>query len=264
MAKKPKDIWGISGQDVIDFMNRTVRTGQVASGDREALPGTADSYLNVREVGKAISQVNDLANPYANTTKQLLGMASGNPGAEAKFAKSLATETAILAAGVGIGKAAGVGVKAAQKSGLTARAYNAATGQKVLLSGRKTAGYKEIIAHGGKYSNDPELAKHAWTWFDNPQAPNYRAPKLNPVGSEALPFAHQGGTLYAVRGKSSSFVNQQLNPVNWETDTVVRSLSPQKVVGSIPIQHAGITSYQPQIQAMLKQAGFKFPKVVKK
>ena len=73
MAKKPKDIWGIpfpDADDVVEFMNRTVRTGQVASGDREALPGTADSYLNVRGVGQAISQVNDLANPYANTTKQ--------------------------------------------------------------------------------------------------------------------------------------------------------------------------------------------------
>jgi len=115
MAKKPKDIWGIpfpDANDVVEFMNRTVRTGQVASGDREALPGTADAYLNVREVGKTISQVNNLANPYANTTKQLLGMASGNPGAEAKFAKSLAIETGILAAGVGVGKVAGKTIKA--------------------------------------------------------------------------------------------------------------------------------------------------------
>jgi hypothetical protein len=65
MAKKPKDIWGIpfpDGNDVVEFMNRTVRTGQVASGDREALPGTADSYLNVREVGKIISQVKTFKN----------------------------------------------------------------------------------------------------------------------------------------------------------------------------------------------------------
>jgi len=264
VAKKPADIWGVpipSASDVVSYLNNAVNQGRVASGDKQAMtPGD----VGVRTMGQGVSLVNDYINPYANTTKQLLGVAAGNPGAEAKFARSLAKDFAITAAGVGIGKAADVGIKAAQKSGLTARAYNAATGQKVLLSGRQTAGYSQIIAHGGKYSNDPELAKHAWTWFDNPQAPNYRAPKLNPVGSEALPFAHQGGTLYAVRGKSSSFVNQQLNPVNWETDTVVRSLAPQRVVGSIPIQHAGMTSYQTEIMSMLKKAGFKPPKVVKK
>ena len=135
MARRPKDIWGIpfpDANDVVEFMNRAVRTGQVASGDREALPATADSYLNVREVGKTISQVNDLANPFANTTKQLLGMASGNPGAEAKFAKSLAGETAWLAAGVGVGAAAAEGAKAAQKTGLPARVGNIIRNEKVI------------------------------------------------------------------------------------------------------------------------------------
>lgn len=257
MAPKPKDIW-----DVVEFFNNVNRDARVASGDVAPMPGTGE--FGLRTMGRGISMLNDSVNPYANTTKQLLGMVAGNPEAEAKFAKSLAKDVAITAAGFGVGKAMAPAVKAVQNTGLPARAFNAATGQKVLLSGRQTAGYNQIIAHGGKYSNDPELAKHAWTWFDNPQAPNYRAPKLNQVGSEALPFAHQGGTLYAVRGKASSFVNQQIKPVNWDTDTVVRSLAPQKVVGSIPIQHAGTTSYQTEIMSMLKKAGFKPPKVVKK
>lgn len=265
MARKPGDIWGIplpSPKDVVDYLNDAVSQARTASGDSQAKPGTSD--FAVRNFGRGVSMLNDSVNPYANTAKQLLGVVAGNPDAEAKFAKSLAKDIAITGAGIGVGKAVAPAVKAVQNTGLPARAFNAATGQKVLLSGRQTAGYSQIIAHGGKYSNDPELAKHAWTWFDNPQAPNYRAPKLNKVGSEALPFAHQGGTLYAVRGKASSFVNQQIKPVNWDTDTVVRSLAPQKVVGSIPIQHAGTTSYQTEIMAMLKKAGFKLPKVVKK
>ena len=167
MARKPKDIWGIpfpDANDVVEFMNRTVRTGQVASGDREALPGTADSYLNVRGVGQAISQVNDLANPYANTTKQLLGMASGNPGAEAKFAKSLAAETAWLAAGFGVGKAAGVGVKAARESGIAARAVNAATGKKVVVIGTSSLPGQPIIK-GSMLPTVPDVVKPGQTLY---------------------------------------------------------------------------------------------------
>lgn len=139
MAPKPKDIWGIpfpslpSGQDVIDYMANTVRTAQVASGDREPIPGSPDSY-GVRTMGRGISMTNDYLNPFANSTKQLLGVANGNPDAEAKFAKSLLKDAAFIAAGVGVGKVAG---KGAQK---VANAYKEA---------KSTVQVNNVLIHGG-------------------------------------------------------------------------------------------------------------------
>jgi len=100
---KPKDVWGLpipSASDVVSFLNNAVNVGRLASGDKQAMtPGDA----GVRTMGRGISMTNDYLNPYANTTKQLLGMAAGNPDAEAKFAKSLARDVAITGAAVGVG-----------------------------------------------------------------------------------------------------------------------------------------------------------------
>ena len=105
MAPKPKDIW-----DVVEFFNNVNRDARVASGDVEPMPGTGE--FGLRTMGRGISMLNDSVNPYANTTKQLLGMVAGNPEAEAKFAKSLAKDVAITAAGFGVGKVAGKTIKA--------------------------------------------------------------------------------------------------------------------------------------------------------
>jgi hypothetical protein len=117
MARKPKDVWGIplpSPKDVVDYFNNAVSQARTASGDSQAKPGTSD--FAVRNLGRGVSMINDSVNPYANTTKQLLGVVAGNPDAEAKFAKSLAKDIAITAAGVGVGKVAGKGITAAQKA----------------------------------------------------------------------------------------------------------------------------------------------------
>ena len=130
----------------------------------------------------------------------------------------------------------------------------------MLLHGRKTSGYSEIKPAGGKYENQPELKQHAYNYFDNPKAPNIMAPKGKSLGVEALPFAHEGGTLYAVRGPRKSFTNSRGEQVNWSRDTVVKSQQNQKVVGSIPINHAAYGDYETQIASMLKRAGVKIPK----
>jgi len=162
-----------------------------------------------------------------------------------------------FAAGGAAGEPAVEGVK---NTGIPARAVNKITKQEVLLHGRKTSGYSEIKPAGGKYENQPELKKHAYNYFDNPKAPNIAAPKGKSLGVEALPFAHEGGTLYAVRGPRKSFTNPRGEKVNWSRDTVVKSQQNQKVVGSIPINHAAYGDYETQIASMLKRAGVKLPR----
>ena len=148
-----------------------------------------------------------------------------------------------------------VAVEGVANTGVPARIVNKVTGQKVVLTGRQTAGYDYIKPAGGKYANDPNLSQYAYSYFDNPQAASSQR-----VGIEALPFAHGGGTLYAARGKSSNFRNQAGNKVNWDVDNVVTSQVNQKVVGSIKIEHAGLKDYSNQIISMLKRAGGKVPK----
>jgi len=147
MAKKPADVWGLpipSPKDVVDFMNNAVNLGRTASGDKAALtPGDK----GVRTMGQGVSLANDYLNPYANTTKQLLGMAAGNPGAEAKFAKSLAKDIAITAAGAGDGYAAKKTVKAVQESGLPARIGNMVKNEQVFVHGSPVQGIKTLMPH---------------------------------------------------------------------------------------------------------------------
>ena len=265
MAPKPKDIWGIpfpDANDVVEFMNRTVRTGQVASGDREALPGTADSYLNVRGVGQAISQVNDLANPYANTTKQLLGMASGNPGAEAKFAKSLAGETAWLAAGVGVGKAAGAGVKAAQKAGLPARVANKLKGETILIHGSPDRNLPVIEPRFG--SNRLPDDEVAFGWNPRVFYPQSEYQLLESVGrfswNEKL---NQQGSVYITRGKNklnalAGEPNEKfMQAIRGEMPVVKEIQTPQYLAADNPWARTRNPAFIDDLKSSLKQLGVK-------
>ena len=161
MAPKPKDIWGVpipSPKDVVNHLNNAVNQGRVASGDKAAiLPGDQ----GVRNLGRGISMTNDYLNPYANTTKQLLGMAAGNPGAEAKFAKSLARDVAITGAAVGLGKAAAKAANAAAGSSIGQRVGNAVRGETVVLHGSPISGMKTIEPRTA-LQND-ELGPQVWS-----------------------------------------------------------------------------------------------------
>ena len=158
MAKKPADIWGVplpSPKDVVNYLNNAINQGRVAAGDKAAiLPGDQ----GVRNLGRGISMTNDYLNPYANTTKQLLGMAAGNPGAEAKFAKSLAKDIAITGAAVGVGKGIVKGTQMASQSvkqGIKTGTYvNPAAAIQNLKEGNK------IVIHSSPKSELPVLEPH--------------------------------------------------------------------------------------------------------
>jgi hypothetical protein len=160
MAPKPKDIWGFpipSPKDVVDYLNNAVNQGRIASGDRASiLPGDQ----GVRKLGIGISMTNDFLNPYANTTKQLLGIAAGNPGAEAKFVKSLAKDVVITGAGAGLGIAGVKGAKVVKNTGLPARVVNKAKGEIVVVhgTGRPIVGNTINPMAGSAYSPDKPAA----------------------------------------------------------------------------------------------------------
>jgi hypothetical protein len=166
MAPKPKDIWGFpipSPKDVVNYLNNAVNQGRIASGDRAAiLPGDQ----GVRKLGIGISMTNDFLNPYANTTKQLLGIAAGNPGAEAKFAKSLAKDVVITGAGAGLGIAAVKGAKVVKNTGLPARVVNKAKGEIVVVhgTGRPVVGKTLTPVAGSPISPDIPAVS---TWNTN-------------------------------------------------------------------------------------------------
>jgi hypothetical protein len=168
MAKKPKDIWGVSipsAQDVVNYLNNAVNQGRVASGDKAAvLPGDQ----GVRNLGRGISLTNDYLNPYANTTKQLLGMAAGNEGAQEKFAKSLAKDVAITGAAVGVGKGIVKGAQMASQSvkqGIKAGTYvNPSAAIRNIKEGNK------IVIHSSPRTELPVLEPH----FGSMAMPNER------------------------------------------------------------------------------------------
>lgn len=249
MAKKPKDIWDLpSPSDVVEFMNRAVRTGQVASGDREALPGTADAYLNVRGIGKTISQANDLVNPFANTTKQLLGIASGNPGAEAKFAKSLAGEAAITAALAGVGVAVGKGAKAVVKTGLPARFGNIIRNEKVVVHASPIKGMTSIEPRLGSNQLPEENVVFGW----DPQKPgmDYR---ITRAASPYLTKNQTGevGSYYVAKIKNKEIVT----PQHLKNSAQVVSSGPAKVVGEVSALNKDFKVIDTELKRQLRLAG---------
>jgi hypothetical protein len=218
MAPKPKDIWGVpipSPKDVVNYLNNAVNQGRIASGDKAAiLPGDQ----GVRNLGRGISMTNDYLNPYANTTKQLLGMAAGNPGAEAKFAKSLARDVAITGAAVGLGAVAGKAVKATQQSGIPARLKNAITGDAILVHGSPAPNLKAIDPRAGSARFPDKEVAFGWNPKEflpnNPAQMTTNAMKHTGTltSSQAagfgkirgtMPAASPEGSLYVVKGKTS-------------------------------------------------------------
>ena len=218
MAKKPKDVWGLpipSASDVVSFLNNAVNAGRVASGDKQAVtPGDA----GVRTLGMGISKTNDYLNPYANTTKQLLGMAAGNEGAQAKFAKSLARDVAITGAAVGVGNVANKAITAAAKTGVPSRLKNAITGDAILVHGSPQPNLKAIDPRTGSARFPDQKVAFGWNPKEylpnNPTQMTTNAMKHTGTLSTAqasgfskirgtMPAASPGGSVYVVKGKTS-------------------------------------------------------------
>ena len=283
MTRKPKDIWGISGQDVIDFMANTVRSGQVASGDREALPGTADYGL--RTFGRGVSMANDYLNPFSNSTKQLLGMASGNPGAEAKFARALAGDIAITGAALGAGAVLSKGAKALKNTGIPARLNNYIKGETVLVHGSPVRGLSQIMPN--KARANPESALVYGMRTDVPLA---QQKQIIPVTEQyargstwhdrgtAVPSG--GGSIYVTKvPKETTLLPDYPKTVRGETkftadgrpiirfspSAATSSSSSARVVGEIPIAGKREDQLRAALQLELKKAGVKVnPNIVEK
>lgn len=254
MARKPKDIWGLpfpSAQDVVSFMNKTVRDAQIASGDRQARPGTAEYAL--RDMGRGISATNDYLNPFANTTKQLLGLAAGNEGAREKFAKSLAGDVAITAAAGGVGVAAAKGlnkgariVGAAIEEGRivnpSAMVSNFARGNKIIVHGSTQRGLNELIPKSGSiampkdevlFGWDPR-AKKSGSWLPT-NSLNYTNPKDPARMGRSRITGEQPGSVYIAstpKKKTGSVVTEEKKLRN--KDKMLVSRAPAKVIKEIP------------------------------
>jgi hypothetical protein len=262
MAKKPKDIWGVpfpSAQDVVDFMNNAVNQGRVASGDKAAvLPGDQ----GVRNLGRGISMTNDYLNPYANTTKQLLGMAAGNEGAQAKFAKSLATDVAITAAGVGIGAGAIKGAKAVQKSGIPARVANKVKGETILIHGSPDRNLPVIEPRTG--SNRLPDDEVAFGWDPKVFYPDNEYGLLDNVGrfsyNEKL---NQQGSVYITRGKNklnalAGEKNEKfMQAIRGEMPIIKEIQTPQYLAADNPWAQSKNPAFRNELKSSLKQLGVK-------
>lgn len=135
MAPKPRDVWGIpipDAKDVVSYINSAMNTLSIASGDKPALTPGANA---VRRSGEAVSLVNSAINPFAETSKKLLGQAAGKPGANKALAKSVGVDAVVaLTAALG-GKAASSAANAIARSGIVPRVVNKATGQIVVVHG---------------------------------------------------------------------------------------------------------------------------------
>lgn len=285
MAPKPKDIWGVSlpsPKDVVQFLNNAVNQGRVASGDKAAiLPGDQ----GVRNLGRGISMTNDYLNPYANTTKQLLGMAAGNEGAESKFAKSLARDVAITGAAVGLGKAAAKAANAAAGSSIGQRVGNAVRGETVVVHGSPISGIKTI---------EPRAALQ--TDYLGPQVWSMRPTKtttVKQVVETTYPYANKGramgGQLYVAKVPTKAtnltpeklkqemsavekfkFENYGIKPdqrprIKPNKEYMIRSSQPGKVVSEISIEGKSMQELTEIVKKELKAAGVKVePNAVQK
>jgi hypothetical protein len=285
MAKKPADIWGVplpSPKDVVQFLNNAVNQGRVASGDKAAiLPGDQ----GVRNLGRGVSIANDYLNPYANTTKQLLGMAAGNPDAEAKFAKSLAKDIAITAAAAGAGVAISKGAKAVQNTGIPARLNNYIKGETVLVHGSPVKGLSEIKPNKARANPESALVygmrtdvpleqqkqilpvteqyARGSTWHDRGQAvPSgggsiyvTKVPKETTLLPD-YPKATRGGTKFNADGRPI---------IKFSPSTATTSSSSARVVGEIPVAGKGPDQLRAALQIELKKAGVKVkPNIIEK
>jgi hypothetical protein len=277
MAPKPKDIWGVpipSAQDVVNYLSNAVNQGRVASGDKAALtPGDA----GIRTFGRGISLTNDYLNPYANTTKQLLGMAAGNPDAEAKFAKSLARDVAITGAAVGLGAAAGKAINAAAGSSIGQRVGNAVRGETVVVHGSPVSGIRNIEPRVA-LQND-ELGAQVWSMRPT------KTTTVKDIVETVYPYANKNrnnsGSFYVAKVPTKAtnmnpvikeqemsavekfrFENYGIKPdkrpnIKPNDEWLIRSSEPGKVVSENPIAGKSVQELTDVLKKELKAAGVK-------
>ena len=135
-----KDVWGIpipDAKDVVSYINNTMNTLMIASGDKPALTPGANA---VRQSGEAVSYVNSAINPFAETSKKLLGQAAGKPGANRALAQSVGVDAAVALT-------AALGGQAVAKG---ARAFSDSRQVYYGVHGSPTTGLSKIVPQTGR------------------------------------------------------------------------------------------------------------------
>jgi hypothetical protein len=220
---------------------------------------------------------NDYLNPYANTTKQLLGVAAGNPGAEAKFARSLAKDVAITGAAVGLGAAAGKAINAAAKTSTAQRIGNAVRGETVVLHGSPVPGIRTIEPRVALQSD--ELGAQVWSMRPT------RTTSVESIVEGTYPYANKNhdmtGRLYVAKVPTKAtnmnpvikdqemsavekfrFENYGIKPtprpnIKPNDEWLIRSSEPAKVISETPIAGKSIKELTEVMKKELKAAGVK-------
>jgi hypothetical protein len=162
-----KDIWGIpipDAKDVVSYINNTMNTLMIASGDKPALTPGANA---VRRSGEAVSYVNSAINPFAETSKKVLGQAAGKPGANKALAKSVGVDAVVaLTAALG-GKIASKGAEAIVNTGLPDRIANTVKRERILVHGSPKPNLNVIYPKTGSARFPDDKVAFGWNtkWY---------------------------------------------------------------------------------------------------
>ena len=172
MAPKSRDVWGIpipDAKDVVSYISSAMNTLSIASGDKPALTPGANA---VRRSGEAVSYVNSAINPFAETSKKLIGQAAGKPGANKALAKSVGVD-AVVALTAALGSRAAVkGADAIVNTGLPARIANTVKKERILVHGSPRPNLNVINPKAGSARFPDEKVSFGW----NTKSYGYRDP----------------------------------------------------------------------------------------
>jgi hypothetical protein len=204
-------------------------------------------------------------------------MAAGNPGAEAKFAKSLARDVAITGAAVGLGSVAGKAITAAGKTSTAQRIGNAARGETVVLHGSPTSGIKNIEPRTALQTDD--LGPQVWSMRPT------KTTSVESIVEGTYPYANKNrdmtGRLYVAKVPTKAtnmnpvikeqemsavekfrFENYGIKPtprpnIKPNDEWLIRSSKPGKVVSETPIAGKSVQELAAVMKKELKAAGVK-------
>jgi hypothetical protein len=264
MAPKPRDVWGIpipNAKDVVSYISNAMNTLSIASGDKPALTPGANA---VRRSGEAVSYLNSAINPFAETSKKLIGQAAEKPGANKALAKSVGVDAVVaLTAALG-GKAASSAANAIARSGIVPRVVNKATGQQVLVHGtpdfEKLIGNRLMPKAGSPGSPDekvvfgynPQFKGSGTADYLEGSVKQYTGPK---GGAVIAKFPKKSLKNLEYQENNPGLVNQMAakgNPVDPKNPPWVLSQSPARIVAKVPVAGG---DFKNQLAKELKLAG---------
>jgi hypothetical protein len=283
VADKPKGLDLPSPTQVVNWMSGTVRNAQIASGDRQPMPGTGEYGL--RTMGQGISMMNTALNPYSNTTKKLLGYAVNRDRQSlTALSKSAALDAVITGTAMAAGKGIEMGINSAIKSGIPARIGNKITGQTVLVHGSPVRGIQELKPSFSRAQ--PNEKRLFGMRTDVPLEAQFQTQSVTTgyaTGGSWVDKGRElpagGGSLYVFKtpkkttdlpaypkiSKTPQFTESGRPVIQFPPSVATSSASPGKVVGEIPLRGRTPGEVQAALRAELKKAGVKTePNIVEK